>query len=216
MLEIEQLSFGFTGGNNGDSDALVSDLSFSVEPGQLRLIQGRSGCGKSTLLKLISSRAPEGLNWSGNIKLNGAELASMPEEQRGVGILFQDPLLFPHLTVGDNLAFGLVRRPGMITRAERRAAVENALHVADLDGFAERDPASLSGGQAARVGLMRSLLAEPDALLLDEAFSTLDPELRYQFGSFVMGQVRERNIPALLVSHDNGDSLFASGDIITI
>jgi putative thiamine transport system ATP-binding protein len=126
--------------------------------------------------------------------------------------MFQDPLLFPHMTVGDNLAFGLTsKRQG---RAQRQAVVRDALQECGLDGFAERDPASLSGGQKARVALMRALLADPKMLLLDEAFSSLDPELRQQFGQFVARQIETRNIPALLVSHDAGDKSLTSGDII--
>ena len=128
--------------------------------------------------------------------------------------MFQDPLLFPHMTVGDNLAFGLTsKRHG---RAQRQAAVRDALQECGLDGFAERDPASLSGGQKARVALMRALLADPKMLLLDEAFSSLDPELRQQFGVFVVQQIENRNIPALLVSHDAGDKSLTSGDIIRL
>ena len=112
----------------------------------------------------------------------------------------------------DNLAFGLTsKRQG---RAQRQAVVRDALQECGLDGFAERDPASLSGGQKARVALMRALLADPKMLLLDEAFSSLDPELRQQFGQFVARQIETRNIPALLVSHDAGDKSLTSGDII--
>ena len=99
-------------------------------------------------------------------------------------------------------------------RAERRQAVLDALQECGLDGFAERDPASLSGGQKARVALMRALLAAPKMLLLDEAFSSLDPELRQTFGKFVASQVATRQIPALLVSHDAGDKSLTSGAII--
>ena len=120
--------------------------------------------------------------------------------------MYQDALLFPHLTVGENLAFGLA---SSIRGEARHGAVQNALAAASLDGFGERDPASLSGGQAARIALMRALLAEPKALLMDEAFSSLDPDLRRQFGQFVATQVRLKQIPALLVSHDVADQQFA-------
>ena len=136
----------------------------------------------------------------------------MPAEDRRVGLIFQDALLFPHITVGDNLAFGLAARH----RRDRDKAVADALGVAGLEGFGGRDPATLSGGQAARVALMRTLLAEPDALLMDEAFSALDPERRNAFGGFVREQVRIREIPALLVSHDAGDAAFADGDAVRL
>ena len=211
MLSINKLQCGF-----GGESRLIEELSFDVTPGQLRLVQGPSGCGKSTLLSVISGTVPAGLKWSGDIKLAGRVLNGVPAVQRNIGLLFQDPLLFPHLSVGDNLAFGLARVKGSTTKAERQRAVEEALDVAAMTGFGDRDPATLSGGQAARIGLMRSLIAEPDVLLMDEAFSALDPELRQQFGGFVKDAVREKNIPALLVSHDQGDSQFASGDIIRL
>ncbi|MEK9962658.1 MAG: ATP-binding cassette domain-containing protein, partial [Rhodobiaceae bacterium] len=170
-------------------------------------VQGASGCGKSTLLGIICGTADAALTWSGDVRLNDRSISALPAEDRRVGLIFQDALLFPHMTVGDNLAFGLAERH----RRERDTAVASALGIAGLEGFGDRDPATLSGGQAARVALMRTLLAEPDALLMDEAFSALDPERRQAFGSFVREQVRLRQIPALLVSHDAGDAVFSDG-----
>ena len=190
---------------------LVDNLSFKVEGGRLRLVQGPSGCGKSTLLGVISGTSDPGVRWSGDVLLNGESVAGLPAEARRIGLMFQDALLFPHMTVGANLAFGL--RAGVRDRAGR---VNAALEEAGLGGFAERDPATLSGGQAARVGLMRTLLAEPDALLMDEAFSALDPELRRSFGGFVKSRIQERGVPALLVSHDSGDAAFADGKVIRL
>ena len=201
MLQLEDISAGY-----GDVP-LFSGLSLSVARGEMRLIQGASGCGKSTLLGIICGTADAALTWSGDVRLNDQSLSALPAEDRRVGLIFQDALLFPHMTVGDNLAFGLAARH----HRDRDTAVADALGVAGLEGFGERDPATLSGGQAARVALMRSLLAEPDALLMDEAFSALDPERRQAFGRFVREQVRLRNIPALLVSHDPGDATFADG-----
>ena len=146
------------------------------------------------------------------VRLNDQSLSTLPAEDRRVGLIFQDALLFPHMTVGDNLAFGLAARH----RRDRDTAVADALGVAGLEGFGERDPATLSGGQAARVALMRTLLAAPDALLMDEAFSALDPERRHAFGGFVREQVRIREIPALLVSHDARDAAFADGDAVRL
>lgn len=211
MLAVNNLECGFD-----QQPLLIDGLTFVVAPGQLRVVQGASGCGKSTLLSVISGTASTGLHWTGEVRLNDQSLNGLPAEKRGVGLLFQDPLLFPHLSVGDNLAFGLIRRHGTTTKTERRSAVLEALSQAGLDGFGDRDPATLSGGQAARIGLMRSLLAEPDALLMDEAFSALDPDLRQQFGKFVVDSIERRNIPALLVSHDTGDRAFATGDIIRL
>jgi putative thiamine transport system ATP-binding protein len=156
---------------------------------------------------VISGAGDSAVRWTGQITLNGVDIASLPAEQRGVGLMFQDALLFPHMSIGDNLAFGLAARH----RRDRAAHVQAALVAADLSGFADRDPSTLSGGQAARVALMRTLLAEPQALLMDEAFSALDPELRHGFGMFVRDQIRDRQIPALLVSHDPADAVLADG-----
>ena len=206
MLQLDDITAGY-----GDPP-LFSGLSLSVARGEMRLVQGASGCGKSTLLGIICGTADAALTWSGGVRLNDRSISALPAEDRRVGLIFQDALLFPHMTVGDNLAFGLAARH----RRDRDTAVANALGVAGLEGFGGRDPATLSGGQAARVALMRTLLAEPDALLMDEAFSALDPERRNAFGGFVREQVRIREIPALLVSHDAGDAAFADGDAVRL
>ena len=202
MLQLDDISAGY-----GDAPSLFSGLSLSVARGEMQLVQGASGCGKSTLLGIICGTADPALTWSGDVRLNDQSISALPAEDRRVGLIFQDALLFPHMKVGDNLAFGLAERH----RRERDTAVASALGIAGLEGFGDRDPATLSGGQAARVALMRTLLAEPDALLMDEAFSALDPERRQAFGSFVREQVRLRQIPALLVSHDAGDAVFSDG-----
>jgi len=183
-----------------------------VAGGELRLVQGPSGSGKSTLLGIISGTVAPALDWQGTVRLNEADIGARAAEDRRVGLMFQEALLFPHMSVGDNLAFGLASRH----RGDRQDRVRAALTVAGLAGFGDRDPATLSGGQAARVALMRTLLAEPDALLLDEAFAALDPDRRREFGSFVRDQIRERGIPALLVSHDAGDAAFADGEPVRL
>ncbi len=204
MLEVDALEFGF-------DRPLVKGLSFSVPKGHIRLIQGPSGCGKSTLLALISGTPIFNVHWTGKIKLDGIDISALPAHRRAVGLMYQEALLFPHLTVGENLAFGLA---SSIKGKARHLAVHNALAAASLEGFGERDPASLSGGQAARIALMRALLAEPKALLMDEAFSSLDPSLRRQFGRFVAEQIKLREIPALLVSHDAEDHEFATSSVL--
>ena len=139
--------------------------------------------------------------------MNGRDLLPLPPERRGVGVFFQQPLLFPHLSVGDNLAFGL--SPEVRGRAARRAAVAEALEHAGLSGYGPRDPATLSGGQRARVALLRALLARPGVLLLDEPFAALDPALRSGMRDFVAEHLRAAAIPALLVSHDAQDAAIA-------
>ena len=204
MLEVKALQFGF-------DRPLVVGLSFRVPKGQIRLLQGPSGCGKSTLLEIISGTHVPGVTWSGDIRLDGSDIGQVRAHLRSVGIMYQDALLFPHLSVGDNLAFGLA---ASIRNKDRHAAIQDALASASLIGFGDRDPASLSGGQAARVALLRALLAQPKALLMDEAFSSLDSDLRDEFGHFVLDQVNKRQISALLVSHDLTDQKFCTGPIL--
>ena len=135
--------------------------------------------------------------------LNSLRCDTLPIEARHIGLLFQDDLLFPHLSVGQNLAFAL---PAKFSGAKvRRQRVEQTLSDIGLVGFHDRDPATLSGGQRARVSLMRTLLAEPRALLLDEPFSKLDAVLRTQFRAFVFEQIARQKIPTLLVTHDPAD-----------
>ena len=207
MLHLSDITAAYD-----DGAPLFSALSLTVGGGELRLLQGPSGCGKSTLLGLICGTMPPQLRWSGAVELNGRSISGLPAAQRRVGLMFQDALLFPHMSVGDNLAFGLAAHH----RQDRQARVAEALEIAGLAGFGDRDPATLSGGQAARVALMRTLLAEPEALLMDEAFSALDPERRHAFGGFVREQVRVRGIPALLVSHDPADAELADGDAVRL
>jgi putative thiamine transport system ATP-binding protein len=175
---------------------------------------GPSGVGKSTLLDAVGGHLAHAFETSGRVMLNGRDVTALPPEARAIGVLFQEALLFPHLSVGDNLAFGLGPRRG--DRAARRAAVEAALGQAGLAGFHDRDPATLSGGQKARAALFRTLLAEPQALLLDEPFSRLDAGLRDEIRRFVFARVAERGIPALLVTHDEADARAAGGPVVAL
>lgn len=126
-------------------------------------------------------------------------------------MIFQNSDLFPHLSVGQNLGFGMPRR-----HRDRRARIESALADAGLGGMHDRDPATLSGGQRARAALMRGLLAEPAAILLDEPFSALDAQLRDEIRSFTFDHLREAGIPALMVTHDAQDATSAGGPVIAL
>ena len=191
---------------------LIDALDLTVEPGAVVTVMGPSGSGKSTLLSWMCGTLDPAFRVAGRVWLGEEDITSLSPEARRVGILFQDDLLFPHLSVGGNLAFGL---PAAVRgRAARRARVEAALADADLAGFADRDPATLSGGQRARVAVMRTLLAEPRALLLDEPFNRLDADLRDRFRRFVF--THARSLPTLLVTHDEADALAASGPILRL
>lgn len=186
---------------------LFAPVSAHVEAGRCLCLIGPSGRGKSTLLSMIGGHLPRGLTGTGQVVLNGQNLLPLPAEARRVGLLFQDAPLFPYLSVGDNLAFGLAAR--IKGRGARRAAIAEALSLAGLAGFEARDPATLSGGQRVRVALMRTLLAEPEAILLDEPFARLDTGLRAEIRAFVLSHIRAQAIPAVLVSHDPEDAAAA-------
>jgi putative thiamine transport system ATP-binding protein len=190
---------------------LFAPLTCRIAPGRPVTIMGPSGAGKSSLLAWLTGVLPTGLAGEGEVLLDGTSVLSLPAHQRRLGILFQDDLLFPHMTVGENLAFGL---PAKNDRAIRRDRIEQALASVELAGFADRDPLTLSGGERARVALLRVLLSEPRALLLDEPFSKLDMTLRDRFRSLVFQSAT--HLPVLLVSHDPQDSVAAGGEVLEL
>lgn len=192
---------------------VLVDLTVTVAPGDILTIMGPSGTGKSTLLAAIIGTLPVEFQHTGRISLAGRDIGSLPTRLRRVGILFQDDILFPHLSVGQNLAFALPS--GLSGRSARRARIDAALASAGLSGFADRDPATLSGGQRARVALLRTLLADPCALLLDEPFSRLDSDLRAQIRSFVFDSARRAGVPVILVTHDAEDARAAGGPVLS-
>ena len=199
----------------GTGAALVKNLELSIAPGTVTTLMGPSGSGKSTLLAFCagfldrSAFAASGVVCIGEERIDG-----LSAERRRLGLLFQDALLFPHLSVVGNLLYGIPRSRAR-SRHERRQIVESALAQAGLAGYADRDPATLSGGQKARVALLRTLLAEPRALLLDEPFSRLDAALRAEIRTFIFEHVRTRSLPTLLVTHDAADAEAAGGMLVT-
>ena len=192
--------------------ALIDGLDLTIDAGRCVTLMGPSGCGKSTLLAFVAGFIDPVFDARGRVRVGGDDITASAPQQRRLGILFQDDLLFPHLTVGGNLAFALHER--VRGRDERRARVDAALDEAGLKGFALRHPATLSGGQRARVALMRTLLAEPRALLLDEPFGKLDAPLRDEIRRFVFDHALERALPILLVTHDEADALAAGGAVL--
>jgi putative thiamine transport system ATP-binding protein len=196
MLEIAAVTLA-----TPQQRVLVRNLSARVAGGEVLAVMGESGSGKSSLLALLAGTLPERFEASGTVRLDGRDIGMLPTSQRRVGMLFQDDLLFPHLTVLDNLLFALPAG----AHAARVAEAEAALASAGLDGHGPRWPHSLSGGQRARVSVLRALLAQPRALLLDEPFSRLDAALRERFRRFVFERIAAQSIPAVLVTHDRHD-----------
>lgn len=184
-------------------------LDLTVNAGEVLTIMGPSGCGKSTLLAALVGALGPPFTMTGRIVLDGRDVTGLPTDKRRMGLLFQDDVLFPHLSVAGNLGFGLPPRS-----PDRAARIADALAAAGLDGMGSRDPATLSGGQRARVALMRMLLSAPRALLLDEPFSRLDSDLRAQIRDFTFRHAR--TLPTVLVTHDLEDARAARGRILSV
>lgn len=193
VIDAHELSLG--------TRVLLRGLRIEVPAGAVHTVMGDSGSGKSSLLAAICGTLAPGFRWRGQVTLDGTVLDTLPTHRRRIGLLFQDDLLFAHMTVRENLLFAVPAGP----RAQREATVQQALSDLELPGYADADPATLSGGQRQRVALMRALLAQPRALLLDEPFSRLDAALRQRMRDFVFAQVRARGVPTLLVTHDEAD-----------
>ncbi|ULH02613.1 ATP-binding cassette domain-containing protein [Aeromonas caviae] len=189
-----------------DGAPLLTLPPLRVVPGEVLTLMGPSGCGKSSLLAALAGVQPPGgpIRLTGDILLGARRLTPLPPRERGVGILFQDDLLFAHLTVAENLMFGMpAHLKGM---AARQTRAREALAEVGLEAQVDKLPGALSGGQKARVSLLRALLAEPRALLLDEPFSRLDKPLRAAFRELVFAQIKALAIPAILVTHDEEDA----------
>jgi iron(III) transport system ATP-binding protein len=206
LLEVDRLVTGY------DGVPVVHDVSFRVEPGSFACLLGPSGCGKTTVLRAIAGFSEPS---AGQVLVGGRVVARPGEvvapEQRRVGMVFQDNALFPHLSVDENIAFGLRGRPG----AQRRRTVEGLLDVLGLKGLGGRYAHELSGGQQQRVALARALAPDPQVMLLDEPFSSLDVDLRERIGSEVRDLLSERGITTVLVTHDQAEA-FALSDRIGV
>lgn len=196
----------------GHADPVVCDVALRVPAGSITVLLGPSGCGKTTLLRAIAGleRPRDGSVRLGTTLVSGPGVW-VPAQRRGVGMVFQDPSLFPHLTVADNIAFGLRRSE----RARREARVGELLDLVGMAAYAERLPGSLSGGQQQRVALARSLAPSPSVLLLDEPFSALDANLRAQLRRDVARIVRDVGVTTVFVTHDQ-DEAFAMGDRVGV
>jgi len=190
-------------------------LSAEVAKGEVLTVMGPSGAGKSTLLQAIAGQLQAPFSIAGQIKINGVVINDMDAHLRKVGIMFQDALLFEHMTVGENIAFAMPA-DRQKNKQMKRDAINELLAAVDLDGIADRAVNTLSGGQQARVSLIRTLASQPEVVLLDEPFSKLDVALRGQIRSWTFSQLKARKIPAVLVTHDKDDALAAGGDIIEL
>jgi putative thiamine transport system ATP-binding protein len=208
VLELKAVTIGRLGAEK----PLFEPVSFGVAPGEILSVMAPSGTGKSSLLDGIGGHLASGLAAFGEVWLDGRRIDQIPAVQRKIGLLFQDALLFPHLSVAGNLGFGLPLRG----RAARRAAIAAALADVGLAGFENRDPATLSGGERTRVALMRMLLSRPKALLLDEPFAKLDLATRQSVRELVFDHVRRADVPAILVTHDESDAEAAGGEILRL
>jgi putative thiamine transport system ATP-binding protein len=202
MLKVKNLTI----------EPLFREVNFCVPRGEIVTLMGPSGSGKSTLFSWMVGALSDDFQARGELWLDARRCDGLPVESRGLGILFQDALLFDTFSVGQNLLLAL---PERTVGGARREAVEQALDSAGLGGRYASDPATLSGGERARVSLLRALLAEPKALLLDEPFSRLDKTLRTSFRQWVFDAVRTRDIPVVLVTHDE-DDIPPGGELIEI
>jgi iron(III) transport system ATP-binding protein len=195
-----------------DGRPAVRGLSTHVNPGDIVCLLGPSGCGKTTVLRAIAGF--HNID-AGEIRIKGQVVsrpgATLPPERRSLGMVFQDHALFPHLTVTDNVAFGL-RRQG---REEKQRIVAETLELVGLAEMAARFPHELSGGQQQRVALARALAPRPDLILMDEPFSSLDVEMRERLSAEVRDILKKRGTTAVLVTHDQHEA-FALGDLVGV
>ena len=184
---------------------VLDELNLSAQDGEFISLLGPSGCGKTTALRLIAGfLQPD----AGSIAVNGREITNLPAHRRNIGMVFQSYALFPHMTVGQNIAFGLEQR--RFSRGEISKAVDESLDMVRLNGFASRRPAELSGGQQQRVALARALVFKPQLLLLDESLSALDKKLRVQMQLELRQIQKEVGVTAVFVTHDHEEALTMS------
>ena len=204
VLDLKDVRLSLTGKQ-------LLEIDCSVGPGEILTVMGPSGSGKSSLLAHIAGFLAPVFESSGSVLVNGVDICSLAAENRRIGLLFQDPLLFPHLSVAGNLRFAM-----QSSAKQKSQAISEGLNDIGLAGFDDRDPGTLSGGQASRIALLRLLLSGPNAVLLDEPFSKLDTQLREETRTLVFDKLRASGLPTILVTHDQADAEQAGGEIRTL
>lgn len=206
LLSINDLSIAY------EDTVVLSDISFCLEKGQIGSILGPSGCGKTSLLRAIAGFLPLS---QGSISINAQIISSnsvmLAPVKRSIGLVFQDFALFPHMTVRQNVEFGLQS----LAANDRAARANEYMQITGIATLAEQYPAQLSGGQQQRVAIARAIAPQPDLLLMDEAFSSLDPTLREQVAHDMRGIIKKLGLTALLVTHDQSEA-FAFADVIAV
>ena len=193
MLEIKDITFSF---DKKEKKPLIKNLSFKVKKGEILFISGKSGLGKSTLLDLISGFHDNNLIWTGKIYLNKLDITNASIQNKKIGYMLQDYFLFPHFNVKNNLIFSLPKQ----TRNKKEQALDYLKQI-NMVEFSDHYPSELSGGQKARIACLRAIVSNPDALLLDEPFSSLDKKTMKSFQKFLFDFVKKLNIPCIIVSH---------------
>ena len=193
MLEVKDITFSF---DKKEKKPLIKNLSFKVKKGEILFISGKSGLGKSTLLDLISGFHDNNLIWTGKIYLNKLDITNTSIQNKKIGYMLQDYFLFPHFNVKNNLIFSLPKQ----TRNKKEQALDYLKQI-NMVEFSDHYPSELSGGQKARIACLRAIISNPDALLLDEPFSSLDKKTMKSFQKFLFDYVKKLNIPCIIVSH---------------
>ena len=201
-VAVECIHIGLAYESRAGKNQVLKDITLRIEPGEFFALLGPSGSGKSTLLRLIA-----GFNQhnQGRLLVDGQDITGVPPHARNIGMVFQNYALWPHMTVFDNVAFGLVER--RLPRAEIKRRVEEALALVDLADYAQRRPHQLSGGQQQRVALARTIVIEPQVLLLDEPLSNLDKKLREQMRQELLRLQRQLGITTIFVTHDQEEAM---------
>lgn len=197
-------------------ESVTVDFSLECDKGTMTCLLGPSGCGKSTVLNIIAGLEQNdelvGPSECFLIELDGIRIETLPPARRGIGMVFQSGALFNHLSVGDNVAYGLISQG--VKKREARARAAEYIKQFDLAGFENRMPQTLSGGEKQRVALARTLITEPKLVLLDEPFSALDTDLRHRMAEWLRQQQKKLGFTAIMVTHDQQEAQTVSDNLV--